>query len=112
MESAARPLKIDLSGMSLRAVVEALKESGYKTQSYQTEMWVTRDKARYGSDYQSPPVFVVTIEEEDASNLTCTIFNGKTVTLKPGQDLHLMLQIPGGEDSGQWCIVRSNHIMA
>lgn len=112
MGNRAKSIMIDLTDMPLQAVLEVLRQSGYNADAYQTEMWVPRDTARHGFAYQSPPVFVVRIKEEDASALSCKIFNGKTVTLKPGQDLHLMLEIPGGNAAGQWCIVDSSHILA
>jgi len=106
-----RPLKIDLRGKTLEEVVKTLCANGYSVSASETRMWEWHDKAKYGPDYVSPPVHVVWMKWQEAANLTCTIFDGKEVTLKPGHDLHLMDR-PPGQTGQDWCVVKSGHIMA
>jgi hypothetical protein len=105
------PCKIDLRGKSLEEVVETLRANGYSVSASETRMWELHDKQHYGPDYVSPAVHVVWMKWQEAASLTCTIYNGKEVTLKPGHDLHLMDR-PPGQTGQDWCVVTSGHIMA
>jgi hypothetical protein len=107
----AKKLEIDLTGKTLDEVVQTLKAHGYNVTSSRTTMYDEQDRALRGKKEPGLPVHVVwmcNVSDDECKLLTVKIFNGKNVTLEPGQDLHLF----DNENSGQdWSVVRSMNVM-
>lgn len=101
-----RPLEIDLRGKSFDEVAELLERSGFSIhRSDVTHYWDAHKKVA------DAPVRAIFIEDDGAPELTVTIFDGKKITRKPGEDLHLFDRPPGRQPGQDWSVVHTLNLM-
>lgn len=108
-----RPLELDLNRKTLDEVVQILKQHGFTVSARRTNLFNERDRVLRRKKKNRPSVHVISIPVDEAPFLTVTVFSGRRMVLKKGDDLYLFNRSAGhplGPGQDWWVLYTLDHM--